>query len=87
VPQTESEMKVYETLKSEHLTIYHRVNDPVHDEFREYVKQRDEFNNHFSEIELNDRIKIWRTMRDVEGDTKKRFAKIEAREKAKKRRT
>ena len=68
------------------LVIYHKVNDPIYDSFREHVKQRDEFNNHIKEIELNSRIKIWRTLRDVEKDTKERVAKIEAREKAKKSR-
>lgn len=68
------------------ITIYHKVNDPVYDEFRNHIKDRDEFNSHIKEIQLNDRIRVWRTLRDVEQDTKDRLAKIEKREAAKKKR-
>ena len=64
-------------LKSEHITIYHKVDDPIYDSFREHIKQRDEFNNHVKEIQLNDRIKIWRTERDIEKDCKEKLAKYE----------
>ena len=65
-------------------TIYHKVDDPIYHEFRDHVKERDEFHTHIKEIEVNDRIKIWRTHRDVEKDTKERLQKYERKEHNKK---
>jgi hypothetical protein len=86
IPQNQQEAALHAMLKNDNITIYHKVDDPIYDEFRSHVKERDEFNHHIKEIELNDRIKIWRTIRDVEKDTKERCAMIEEREKSKKKR-
>uniref|UniRef100_A0A7S3CSK2 Uncharacterized protein n=1 Tax=Strombidium rassoulzadegani TaxID=1082188 RepID=A0A7S3CSK2_9SPIT len=64
--------------------IYHRVDDPVYDEFRQNIRERESFLNNISDIELNDRVRIWRTNRDIEKNCKEKMLKIEQREKAKK---
>ena len=85
-PANQEEFNLQTMIKDETITIYHKVDDPVYDEFKENIRLRDEFKNHIKEIQLNDRVKIWRTLRDVEADTKERMAKIATREKAKKQR-
>lgn len=82
----ENEAKLYKKLQDDNVVIYHRVNDPIYDEFRSHVKLRDQFNSHLSEIELNDRVKIWRTHRNIEQDTKDRLAKYDKAQKAKQNR-
>ena len=77
VPANQSQAKVHALLNDETVTIYHKVDDPVYESFRENVRLRDEFNNHISTIDLNDRVKIWRTHRNIEEDCKARLLKYE----------
>lgn len=37
-------------IQNDNFTIYHKIDDPVYDSFREHIKQKDEFNNHIKEI-------------------------------------
>lgn len=46
--------------------------DPIYQEFRKNIKERDAFLTDGTKgLKLNDRIKIWRTKRDIENDTKR----------------
>ena len=66
--------------------IYHKINDPVYENFRQNIRDRESFNNNIKNIKLNDRIRIWRTTRDIEQDCKKALAKKEKRDKDKQKR-
>ena len=60
------------------------LSDPVYQEFRRNIKDRDHFLfQGEDEMEMDTRIKVWKVKRDIENDTKKKDAKRSKREKAK----
>jgi hypothetical protein len=65
---------------------YARTNDPVYEEFRKNIRDRESFNKKIQGIKLNDRIKIWRTNRNIEEDCKAILAKQEQKKKMEKER-
>ena len=73
-------------LENEQITIYHKANDPIYDSFRQHVKERDEFKHHIQDVEISDRIRIWRSMQAIEEDCKNRLAKQERQKRKKEER-
>lgn len=60
---------------------YARTDDPVYEEFRKNIRDREQFNSKIQGIKLNDRIKIWRTNRRIEEDCKAILKKSEDKKK------
>lgn len=52
------------------MEFYAKTDDPVYQEFRNNIRDREAFNKKIKGIKLNDRIKIWRTNRSIEDDCK-----------------
>lgn len=61
---------------------YHRVDDPVYEEFRRNIRDREAFNSRIHGIKLNDRISIWHTHRKIDDDCKAILKKQEDKKKA-----
>jgi hypothetical protein len=51
--------------------------DPVVEQFRQNIRDRENFHKNIKNIKLNDRIRIWRTNRDIESDCKEAMKKRE----------
>ena len=54
------------------MVISHKETDLHYFEFRDQVSQRDRFNRHEQEDYADERLKIWRTHRDIEQDSRAR---------------
>ena len=65
---------------------YARTDDPVYEEFRKNIRDREQFNKKIQGIKLNDRIKIWRTHRSIEDDCKAILQRQEEKKKKEKER-
>jgi hypothetical protein len=65
---------------------YAKTDDPVYEEFRKNIRDREAFNNKIQSIKLNDRIKIWRTQRNIEEDCKAILQRQEERKRQKQER-
>lgn len=65
--------------------IYHSGRDPIYETFRQHIRDREGFNNNVLHLKLNDKIRIWRTKRDIEADCRaalrKREDKVEEKQK------
>ena len=63
--------------------IYHNANDPIYETFRQSIKDRENFRKNVINLKLNDKIRIWRTKRDIEEDCRKRMRATEQKKKKK----
>tara|TARA_B110000305_G_C18986262_1_gene423969 strand:+ start:175 stop:399 length:225 start_codon:yes stop_codon:yes gene_type:complete len=65
--------------------LYYRTDDPVYEEFRKNIRDRESFNKKIQGIKINERIKIWRTERNIDDDCKAILKKQEDRKAADKK--